>query len=365
MTSLDAQRFEGKQRENAAIQLSRDLFLDSLTFAITAITIGFPALSWVYSYVSLIKVTPTIRCFPPDNLSLTVSTADLEYFCQYNQTLHAAFFPVVIAFFAFWIAVPHFIWRNYHTGKFDLFISLVTKLKPNYIKSCTESTDENQITAQQLVEIFLTDNKNFMFISYIVVKVFQATVALFTCLLTVILYHTYFSSLRSIFTLTSNVPTFDCDVDQFDALLKVSSTIKRVPCIENFSRSTALILFVDFILLLIVFLVSIGSIIWHFLVHPKEVEHNQAAKFSYHTGMPLHCYKSKFDLKQTGSDLDFLIVLLRRTDRSLAELLWKVRTLSVIESITNDDLMRSNLFHHPRSVHYIYKNNYGGLCYCT
>ena len=358
---LDPQRFEGKQKENAAIQLSRDLFLDSLTFAITAITIGFPALSWVYSYVSLIKVTPTIRCFPPDNLSLTVSTADLEYFCQYNQTLHAAFFPVVIAFLAFWIAVPHFIWRNYHTGKFDLFISLVSKMKRTYKKSFTESKDENDIITQQLVDIFSGDNR--MFISYLSVKIIQATVAVLTCLLVLIIYHTYLSSLRSVFTFTSNVPTFNCDVNQYDALVKVSSQNIQVPCIENFSRSTAFILFVDFILLLIVFLVSILGIVWNFLDHPKHLEHDQAAKFSYHTGMSIYCYKSKHvNLWQcTVSDLDFLIVLLHRTDCSLAELLWEVRTLSKIKLITNADLIRSHLHFKQDTLEHMYRTIHGGL----
>ena len=127
-SALDAQKFEGN------VKLTGHSFFDSIVIAITTIIIGLPAVNWFYSIQFKDKV-PTIQCFLPAafaNDSAANETAavkaDIELLCLYRHTLYAAFFPVLVTFFGFGIAVMYFVWKNYNSSKFNLFVSLVNKM---------------------------------------------------------------------------------------------------------------------------------------------------------------------------------------------------------------------------------------------
>lgn len=205
---------------------------------------------------------------------------------------------------------------------------------------------KNLIIVHQLTKIFTGDN--YIYISYAVVKIVQAVSALAALVLTIIIYLYSFnhSALLSIFSNSYDLPTFYCQIDQFELLISpFSPSTIEVPCIEIASRSTVFILLLDFVLLFIVLIFSIFSI---FQWHPKELEFCEAAKFSFHTGLSPRHYKSCskwFDprrLKCIGCDLDFLVVLLRRTDAGLADILWEVQAINEILLLNNDDFMRSS-----------------------
>ena len=155
---LDAQRFEGN------VKLTGHSFFDSLMLAITSILIGLPAVNWFYSIQFRDKV-PTIQCFPPAiiaNDSATnessVSRADIESLCLYRHTLYAAFFPILITFFGFGIAVVYFVWRNYNSSRFNLFVSLVNELAVTKDEQTGKYSDKNRIVVKRLTKIFSCDN---------------------------------------------------------------------------------------------------------------------------------------------------------------------------------------------------------------
>ena len=355
-TVLDAKTFEGRVKET---QLSRNSFFDSLIIAITTLIIGLPAVNWIYIYVPLtINKVPTIQCLPPTltKINESASRADIEYFCLYHHTLYASFFPVVVMFFGFFIAVLHFVWRNYNSGKFDLFFSLVNEMTRTKNEKSGKYEGKNDIIIQQLTKTF--SEGNHIYYSYLGVKALQAASALVTILVIVIYVSSIdHSTLLSTFSNAYDVPTFYCQIDQFELSSSYLSSNVQVPCFDITSRTTFLILFVDFVLLLVVFVFSIVSM---FQQHPKELQHHQAARFSFHTGLSPHYYDSGFELKRISSDLDFLLVVLLRTDFGLAQVFWEKRTLHEIDLLNNDDLMRSNLNYEQQKLARVYKIN-GGL----
>ena len=352
-SAFDAQKFEGD------VKLKGHSFFDNLTIAITTIIIGLPAVNWFYSFQFKDKV-PTIQCFPPATVANdsatneTVSRADIESLCMYRHTLYAAFFPVLTTFFGFGIAVLYFVWRNYNSSKFNLFVALVNEMKFTKDEQTGKYNDKNRIIVRRLTKIFSSDNKIYQ--TYLFVKVLQAFFSLSAFVATVFLYkYTYnHSAFLSAFSDQYNVPTFYCKLDQFDFLnASLPFPEMQVPCVEFASLTTSLILLVDFVFLFVIFVFTIASM---FQRYPKELKFRQAAKFSFRTGMSHRLFNSKwFDFRFIGCDLDFLVILLRRSDSGRADTLWDVRTLNEIELLNNDDLMRSNLNYDFQSLDAVFR----------
>ena len=336
-SALDAQKFEGD------VKLTGHSFFDSLVIAIATIIIGLPAANWFYSIPFKDKV-PTIKCFPPamyneSDANQSATLADVESLCLYHHTLYASFFPILVTFFGFWIAVLYFIWRNYNSSKFNLFVSLVNRMTLTKNEQTGKYSDQNYDIANQLTKIF--SKGNHIYHTYLFVKFLQALSALFAFLVTVFLHVYTFkrSAFLSAFSAAYEVPTFYCDLEQFEFLHNSSflSPNMQVPCIEFASLTASLILLIDFILLFIVFVVAIISMC---LIHSRDLEYRQAAQFAFHTGMSPRYYSSKwYHPNAIRCDLDFLISLLRRTDSGRADALWEVQTLTEIELLDKQDLM--------------------------
>ena len=344
-SALDAQKFEGN------VKLTGHSLFDSLIIAITTIIIGLPAVNWFYSIQFKDKV-PTIQCFPPATLANdsapneTVSKADIESLCLYRHTLYAAFFPVLVTFIGFGIAALYFIWRNYNSSKFNLFFSLVNEMTVTKDEQTGKYSYKNRIIVTRLTKIF--SNNNTIYRTYNFVKVAQLVSSLIAFLITVLLYaYTYnHSAFLSAFSDHYNVPIFYCKLDQFDFLnASLPYTEVTVPCVEFASLITSLILLIDIFLLLVIFILTIASM-FNFQFCTKELKYQQAAKFSFCTGMSHRLFHAKpFHFRAIGCDLDFLVILLRRTDSGRADTFWDVRTLNEIELLNNDDLIRSILIH--------------------
>ncbi len=338
-SALDAQKFEGD------VKLTGHSFFDSVVIAIATIIIGLPAANWFYSIPFKDKV-PTIKCFPPGILynnesavNESASLADIESLCLYHHTLYASFFPILVTFFGFWIAVLYFIWRNYNSSKFNLFVSLVNRMTLAKDEQTGKYSDKNYDIANQLSKIFSKGNR--IYYTYLFVKCIQALSALIAFLVTVFLYVYSFkrSAFLSAFSAAYEVPTFYCNLEQFEFLHNSSflSPNMQVPCIEFASLTASLILLIDFILLFIVFVVAIMSM---FLIHSRDLEYRQAAQFAFHTGMsPRHYFSKWFSPNNVRCDLDFLISLLRRTDSGRADVLWEVQTQIEIELLNERELM--------------------------
>lgn len=354
-SALNAQSFEGN------VKLTGHSFSDSIVIAIATIIIGLPAANWFYSVPFKDKV-PTIQCFPPASLNesatneSSISKADVESLCLYRHTLYANFFPILVTFFGFWIAVLYFVWRNYNSSKFNLFVSLVNEMTLTKNEKTGKYNVKNFAIANRLTKIFSKDNH--IYYTYLIAKCLQAVFSLAAFLVTVFLYvyAENHSSFFSAFSDSYNVPTFYCNLEQFEFLNNSSSNM-QVPCVEFASLTTALILFIDIVLLFVVFVITILGM---FQIHTKELKYRRAAQFSFHTGMTLnYYYNSKWlDLKPVSCDLDFLIILLRRTDSGLADTLWEVRTLDEIDLLNKDDLMRSNLNYRRQMLNPIFRGLY-------
>jgi hypothetical protein len=337
-SALDAQKFEGD------VKLTGHSFFDSLVIAIATIIIGLPAANWFYSIPFKDKV-PIIKCFPPAVLynesavNESASLADIESLCLYHHTLYASFFPILVTFFGFWIAVLYFIWRNYNSSKFNLFVSLVNRMPLTKNELTGKYSDKNYDIVNQLTKIF--SKGNHIYCTYLFSKCLQALSALIAFLVTVYLYVYTFkrSAFLSAFSSAYEVPTFYCNLEQFEFLHNSSflSPNMQVPCIEFASLTASLILLIDFILLFIIFVVTIMSM---FLIHSRDLEYCQAAQFAFHTGMSPRFYSSKlFYPNNVHCDLDFLISLLRRTDSGRADVLWEVQTQTEIELLNKRELM--------------------------
>jgi ABC-type multidrug transport system fused ATPase/permease subunit len=357
-SALDAQKFEGN------VKLTGHSFFDSLIITITTIIIGLPAVNWFYSIQFKDKV-PTIQCFPPATLANdsapnnTVSRADIESLCLYRHALYAAFFPVLVTFFGFGIAVLYFIWRNYNSSKFNLFVSLVNEMTVTKDEQTGKYSDKNRIIVTRLTKIFSNDNT--IYRTYNFVKVIQLVSSLIAFFVTVFLYaYTYnHSAFLSAFSDHYNVPTFYCKLDKFDFInASFPYPEMEVPCVEFASLTTSLILLIDIFLLFVIFILTIASI-FNFQLYPKELKYREAAKFSFCTGMSHRLFYTKpFHFKAIGCDLDFLVVLLRRTDSGRADTLWDVRTLNEIELLNNDDLMKSNLNYYYQNADPVFRGLY-------
>ena len=361
-SALNAQKFEGD------VKLTGHTFFDSLVLPIISIIIGLPAVNWFYS-IPFKDNVPTIQCFLPNENATyygdnNISNADIESLCLYRHTMYAAFFPVLATFFGFGIAILYFVWRNYNSTKFNLFVSLVNEMKFMKNEQTGKYDSKNNIIVRRLTKLFSNDNS--IYYSYLFVKFLQAVFSFAAFLVTVFMYVYAFhrSDFLSAFSDTHNVQTFYCELDKFDFLnSSLSSLDMQVPCIEFASLTTAFILLIDFVLLFIIFVISIVSM---FQLPPKELKFHPAAKFAFRTGMSHHLFYSKqFGLSGViGCDLDFLILLLRRMDSGLADTLWDVRTLNEIESLNKDDLMRSNLNHDYQKANQIFRGLYNSINRC-
>ena len=283
----------------------------------------------------------------------SVSRTDIENFCQ-NHTQYATFFPIVLTFFGFLIAVLYMSWFNYNHGKFDIFFTLANDMKSTKNEKSGKYEGKNDIIVQTLIKTFSECNQ--MYYSYFMMKVLQAISALAA----IIIISTYLSSLNqstllAVFGITNEVPIFYCQLDQLEQFN--SSFSSQVPCTDITSRTTALISFIDLVLLSVILILSIASM---FTLHPKELKHRQAAKFSFNTGISHRHYPSKlFDIKGFNSDLDFLIVMLRRIDFGRADVIWEMRTLEEITLLNNDDHMRSTLNYEQQKLDPIYRQTQG------
>ena len=329
--AIDPKRFDGNVK-----YLTRHLLFDSLVIAITTIIIGLPAVNWIYTYLTyILRSFSIIKCFHPSNLS--ASTTAIEYFCLSYHSLYTSTFPVMVTFFGFLIAIMHYLWTNNNSGKFELFFSLVQQMK-------RETPDKNVIIIQKLREIFLVGNKimnKVMYISYVVVKVLQAIVALVAFILTLLLLLVSPFN-RNIFNITYD-STFYCQLDQFAILnSSILSSYEQVPCVAITSQTTLIILYIDLFLLFGVFTLSFLSIFP--ILCTKELKYSQAAKFSFRTGMSPHDYyqSKRFHPKQIGTDFDFLVVFLLRTDSGQADILLDTLIRDEIKLLTDDDHMRSD-----------------------
>ena len=325
----------GKSFDVNVSGLTRHLFLDSIIIALTSFVIGLPALSTVYNYFSNVlgSAFPRIKCYPPSNIN--VSTADIEYFCLSHYSLYATFYPGMATVFGVLITAVFYIWINHHSSMFELFYSWAMKME--------KSNDPRQnLTITKKIENVI-DAGNSMYISYVVMKVFQALFALVAFVITLLLLFVSPFDQSSLFQYEL---IFYCQVNHLELLN--SSVLSSVPCTAINLRTTIGTLYVNLVLLLLIFVCSILSVFPKLFIqaHNRKVfEHDeQAVLFSFHTGLSPHLYQSKVSqvhLTKIHKNLEFLKLFLLRTNSELANKIWETEMFDKTELNIKQDLMMS------------------------
>ena len=332
-TSTPAKRFDGN-----VSGLTRHLFFDSIIIALTSFIIGLPAISTIYNYFgSVLGSFPRVKCYPPSNIS--VSTANIEYFCLSHYSLYATYYPAMATALGILILVVFYIWINHHSSMFDLFYSWVKKMEN------VDDPQQNLLIIRKIKAVIGDDNTMYMY--YVVTKVCQTIIAFVAFSITLILLCVSPFHQSSLFQYDL---IFYCQVDQFE-LLNLSSH-DQVPCTATNLHITIAILYINLVLLFLVFLCSILSVFpklflpleYHKLFEDEYKVTGSAVLFSFHTGLSPSFFQPKESQvrgKTIHKNLEFLKVFLLRTHSELALKIWDVEMFDDIKVEFNRELMMS------------------------
>ena len=347
-SGTDPQKLEGRNDDNSK---PREFFWDSVSLYVVGVIIALAAVDVVTEFLR----GSAVSCFSPPGKDITEAQADyINSFCSASLP-PTEYFPVFIVVHAILIAIPHYLWLNHYGGNFEFFFAQAKEMDRTKNEETGCYSETNRIIIQQLTQAFTTYKQNWMFILYVLKLLLQLII-------------TVAGFLAAIFAFTDFRETFMCPRN-FNASSENPfwPHDSQVGCVFTSLRLFSAIHLADLILLALLILCLVWSLIWSASTHPTELSTDEAALFCFHSCMAPEHFIPSFPIKgclhpvkrclqscctsatvlgrgpRIGTNLDFLVLKLFRTDSGLGFIFREMQILEKIRHHNDDDQRRTNL----------------------
>ena len=355
----DAKGLEGRREGESAAPKSRDFFWDSVTLFVVTAILALTAIDVVAEYVRGSEV----QCFLPNGTASSLLEVVQNYVNEKcAASLPAAeYLPAYITIHAILILAPHYIWLNLFGANLDFFFQHVSQLARTRDPKTGDYPENNYVISQQLEKAFTSGSyrSNWMYKLYLFKLALQLVVSAVGFALVVWLFRDFDDTFRC--------PTEKRETQQEDWPLPS----EQVVCVFTSLRLLHKIWIIYLVLLGTAIVFLILAIFWLSKHHMTELGTENRASFSFQTGLSYQHYVPRlafskcfsnlgstayailsycptFSLSSPyniGSDYDFLMIKLFRTDGGLAYILREVHVLRLLRDENSLELVRVSIFY--------------------
>ena len=304
----------------------RDLFWDKVVLFLASAIV---ALTAVDILTELLRGGSDIVCYFPTDLDVSEGQeAFANSYCA-QSVPDTQYLPIFVLIHGILIAIWHYIWKSSSSGQLHLFMALASELSKLNDETTGAYPQRNLVIVKKLESEFSTYNRRNIFTWYQLKLLVQLVVAVASLLVTALV----FTEFDVDFSCPS--PGMDSSSWPFPG--------ENVTCIFTSLRLFALVRVFDIVLLAFIVLALLWGLLWTVWRHPNELGHKNVALFSFSTGLHssyflprpmflnpgafcrgicsrriLQELELRFFAPRISTDLEFLLILLFRTDSSLA-----------------------------------------------
>ena len=340
------QNLKGRTEESRP----REFFWDSVTKYVVGVIIGLAAIDTITEFIR----GSSIACLAPHN----TNEEFINNYCS-SSIPRSVYFSAFIAVHAILILIPHSLWINRYNGIFEFFLTQSRELDRNRDHETGRYSEKNYFIADQLDKALTIYNQNWMYVCYILKLVIQLMITMAGFFVAVF----YFTDFNEVFLCP---PSFsDNSISTTDLLWPLNG---QVTCVFKSIRLFAVIRFADLVLLMILILAYVWSLVWCTSSHSPVLGTEEVAKFSFQSGISpryhmfdssilqshnsparkvLHTILESIPLcgsgPHIGTNFNFLMLQLFRTDSGLGFVLREMQILLKIKALNDNDQRIVNL----------------------
>lgn len=327
----------------------REFFWDRIVLFLSSAILGLTALDIV---TELLRGGSAVVCFPSEDLNLSDAQGlYVNTFCA--QSLPATqYFPIFVFVHGALIAVCHHFWKSSHRVQLDYFFALAAELSRLPDEETGDYPAKNYTIIKKLESEFSTYSRKGLMQTYRLKLALQVLVGAASLIATSVVF--------TEFDVSFYCPSRNVDTDPFWPLKGTT-----VQCIFSSLRLFYLVHIADILLLVLILLVALCGLAWTFLRQPDELGYGDVARFSLEAGVGPQYFLPKpwiagifKDLRTSGivetiksrflspcmeSDLDFLLILLYRSDGGLGHAFREGQVHRELQRLVESDLQLLNL----------------------
>ena len=383
-TIPDPKELEGRKEGQAPAPQSRDFFWDSITLYIVSAILALTAIDVVTEFIRGSEV----QCYLPNETDSSILASSVQGYVNEFCTARLPslqYLPALIAIHAIAILAPHYVWLNGYGADLDFFFQHVSKLIRTRNPKTGDYPPINYVVSKQLETAF--SGSYWMYWSYLFIVLLQ----LCLCVGGIVISPLW------LFKADEQGVPFECPKDVNDTM----GDNWPLPAYETVTCVVSSVHLLQKIWVVYLFLLAAAAF---FLLlnmlkmakwHKHELGNTNRAAFSFQTGMsyvhykpqasrtsfknahnallgkpssedkdPFSCEKPvtvwrhlnfvlysllhfllhPFAPYSIGSDYDFLVIKLFRTDGGLAYVLREVHVLRILQMENSTDQARANIY---------------------
>ena len=342
----------------------RDFFWDTIILYVVSVIVGLTAVDAISEYIR----GSDVKCYNPDRTSISDFQDYINTRCAGSlPTLE--YFPAFLVIHGVLLQIPHYLWINLYNSSFTYFFSKVGEI--DFSSENLLSTG-NIAVLKQLENSFSTYRQNSMFFLY-KVKLWLQTLLAAAGL-----------GVAAAFFNESNY-VFLCPTDN-DTLSFVAWPLdNQVVCVFTSLRLISSIRIGYFFLLSLAILSLLFALMWTYASHPQELGAEYVARFVFETSLQPHHYVPKLKMlpsvvrrrlmkhalfatlpwlfgHKIETDLDFLLVMLFRTNSGVGQKLKELQIQRTIKELNDHENTIVSLHRGDQGKAKEYLEKYGGKC---
>ena len=325
--------------------LLRDFFWDKVVLFLSSAIV---ALTAVDILTELLRGGSDIVCFLPAEFNVSEGQeAFTNSFCA-QSIPDTQYLPIFVLIHGVLIAAWHYIWKSSFSADLNLFLSLAAELSKLDDEATGSYPARNLALISKLESEFRPYNRRQIFTYYQLKLLVQLLTALA-------------SLLSSVFVFTEFDVNFTCPRSGVD-MATWPFPGEVVNCIFVSLRLFALVRVFDILLLVFIMLVLVWGLAWSVWRHPHQLGYRNMALFSFTTGIHssffvprpmllnpaafcrgffsrriLQELQLRFLTPSIVTDLDFLLLVLYRTESSLAHSFREGQILMELKTLMDTD----------------------------
>ena len=339
----------------------RDFFWDTIVLYVVSVIVGLTAVDAISEYIR----GSDVKCYSPDRSSIGDVQDYINTRCA-GSLPALEYFPAFLVIHGVLLQIPHYLWINLYNNSFTFFFSKAGEID----LSGDLLSAGNVAILQQLENSFSTYGQNTMFFLY------KAKLWLQTILAVVGL------GVAAGFFYEANY-VFLCPTDNDTLSFAAWPLDKQVVCAFTSLRLISSIRIGYFFLLSLAILCLIVALVWSYASHPQELGAEHVARFVFETSLQPHHYVPKLKrlpafvrrrlMKNTlfatlpwlfghkiETDLDFLLVMLFRTNSGIGQKLKELQIQRTIKELNDHENTTVSLHRGDQGKAREYLEKYGG-----
>jgi hypothetical protein len=323
----------------------RDFFWDKVVLFLCSAIV---ALTAVDILTELLRGGSDIVCFIPEEFNVSEGQeAFTNSFCA-QSIPDTQYLPIFVLIHGVLIAAWHYIWRSSISADLSLFLSLASELSKLDDETTGSYPPRNLVIISKLQSKFNPYNRRQIFTYYQLKLLAQLVTALV-------------SLLSSLFIFTEFDVNFTCPSQGSD-IASWPFPGEIVSCIFVSLRLFALVRVFDIFLLVNIMLMLIWGLIWSLWRHPHQLGYKNVSLFSFTTGLHssffvprpmflnpasfcrgffshriLQEFRLRFLTPSIATDLDFLLMVLYKSESSLAHSFREGQVLMELKTLVDVD----------------------------